>query len=103
MERQSAVQNVLDKNDVEALNAGVEVLRQANLAGALLARAVTGNGDEIQRNLEIGICRIRSARKIEAPFSTPIKCKRWPRKSRVICRPIGTDAPLYGAAVQQDA
>ncbi len=52
VERQSAIQNILDKNDVEAFDAGVQIFGQAHLAGALLARAVAGYGDEIQRNLE---------------------------------------------------
>src|SRR5580658_6898256 len=52
---EAGVQDVLDQDYVEPLDAGVEVLRQADLTRSLLIVAVTRDGHEIERNLEVNL------------------------------------------------
>src|SRR5712692_5440785 len=52
VQRQAGVEDVLDQDDVQPLDTGVEVLGQAHLAGRLAALAVARDRHEIQRNFQ---------------------------------------------------
>ena len=73
LQRQPGVDDVLDDDDVAALEAAVEVLQQAHLAGRLGALAVARDRDEIQRHAGAH-ARTRSAMNTNPPFSTQT---RW--------------------------
>ena len=47
-ERQARIDDVLDDNDVSALEGRVEIFEKTDLAGAFCRRSVAGDGDEIE-------------------------------------------------------
>src|SRR6202044_3673494 len=47
------IENVLDHDDVQTLNAAVQIFQQPDLAGTLLPFAVTRNRDEVDRRIQI--------------------------------------------------
>src|ERR1700674_4923376 len=51
-ESETRIQNIFDHDDVQALDAGVEVLVEPHLPGSLATMPITGNGHKIERHLD---------------------------------------------------
>ena len=101
VDRESSVENVFHQNDVQALDAGVEVLGDADLARAPIAQAVAGYGHEIQRHLQRNLPN-QIGKENRSAIEHADQVQRLPAKIPRDSPGQLVDAPLDGAAAQQN-
>ena len=100
VQRQARVDHVLDDDDVAAVDAGVEVLQEADpaVAAGLGVRAVPGELDEVEG---VGICvaRERSVTKTTLAFSDATRIGSSLRSRARARHPARARAPIFRAEV----